>query len=94
MSILKVTTGLSVRSVMRTLADPAQDRETTLLFHAEVDDRDDQPTPSISSEDSTVYSTFLSSRPGRHGFWDIVSWVSILLLGAGGSMWCGLSGVF
>jgi allantoinase len=63
MSILKVTTGLSFRSVMRTLADTAQDRETTLLFHAEVDDRDDQPTPSISSEDSTVYSTFLSSRP-------------------------------
>jgi allantoinase len=45
---------------MRTLADTAQDKETTLLFHAEVDDRDGQPT---SPEDSTVYSTFLSSRP-------------------------------
>ena len=42
-----------------------QDKETTLLFHAEVDDdRDGQPTPTVSSsEDPTVYSTFLSSRP-------------------------------
>ena len=26
-------------------------------------------------------------RLGRRVFWDIVSWVSILLLGAGGSVW-------
>ena len=33
------------------------------MFHAEVDDRDGQPTQSISPEDSTVYGTFLNSRP-------------------------------
>ena len=47
------------------MVDTAQDKETTLLFHAEVDDRDGQPTPTISSDDSTVYSTFLGSRPER-----------------------------
>ncbi|KAI0285463.1 hypothetical protein BGY98DRAFT_946076 [Russula aff. rugulosa BPL654] len=50
-------------SDLRPAMSMLKDRETTLLFHAEVDDRDDQPTLSISSEDSTVYSTFLSSRP-------------------------------
>ncbi|KAN0111598.1 allantoinase [Russula decolorans] len=50
-------------SDLRPAMSMLKDKETTLLFHAEVDDRDDQPTPTISSEDSTVYSTFLNSRP-------------------------------
>jgi len=58
--MLKVTIGLPGHAY---LTDTAQDKETTLLFHAEVDAREGQPTPTISSEDSTVYSTFLSSRP-------------------------------
>jgi allantoinase len=44
------------------LADKTQDKESVLLFHAEVDDH---PTPIANSEDPTVYSTFLNSRPER-----------------------------
>ena len=51
-------------SAMRTLANTTQDKDTTLLFHAEMDDHHEgQPMPTMTSEDPTVYSTFLSSRP-------------------------------
>ena len=52
-------TGLSA------LTDNAQDKETTLLFHAEVDDGDDHPTSTVKSEDGTVYNTYLNLRPER-----------------------------
>jgi allantoinase len=58
MSTLKVWSSLARAH----LADKAQDKETTLLFHAEVDDH---PTPLANSDDPTVYGTFLNSRPER-----------------------------
>lgn len=46
------------------MTDEAQDKETALLFHAEVDDREDHhPTPIANPGDPSVYSTFLKSRP-------------------------------
>jgi len=46
------------------------------LFHAEVDDREDHPTPIANPGDPTVYSTFLKSRPESFevdAIWQIIN---------------------
>jgi allantoinase len=53
-----------------------KDKETALLFHAEVDDREDHPTPIANPGDPTVYSTFLKSRPESFevdAIWQIIN---------------------
>ncbi|KAH9996010.1 allantoinase [Russula vinacea] len=51
-------------SDLRPAMSVLKDKETALLFHAEVDDREDHhPTPIANPGDPSVYSTFLKSRP-------------------------------
>jgi len=50
-------------SDLRPAMSALKDKQTALLFHAEVDVHDNHPTAIVKSEDPTVYGTFLNSRP-------------------------------